>query len=88
MSGLEIDEVLGKLALFNNELAKIFRDWELAAIGHVGRDAVEIMRKRNAEVMERIKLQERELALMMGEKIEPMQHEAAAVLLPVGGFNG
>jgi hypothetical protein len=80
------NEIYAKLALFKKELERTMREWGVAAIGHAGKDVIEIHRKMNAELLERIRLQERELALMMGEKIEPEVHFAEAVLLPAGGL--
>ena len=80
-------EILEKLALFKKELDNIRKGWEIAAIGHVGKDALEIHRKMNAALLERIRLQERELAFLAGEKIEPEVHFGEAVLLPVGGMS-
>jgi hypothetical protein len=81
------DEIFQKLALFKKELDNIRKGWEIAAIGHVGKDALEIHRKMNAALVERIRLHERELALMMGEKVEPEVHFGEAILLPAGGMS-
>jgi hypothetical protein len=80
------DEIFQKLALFKKELDNIRRGWDIAAIGHVGQDVIDVHRKMNAALLERIRLHERELALMAGEKIEPEVHFGEAVLLPTGGM--
>lgn len=82
------EEVFAKLALFKKELDSIRRNWDMAAIGHVTEDVIKIQRKMNAELLERIRLQERELAFILGEKIEPEVHFGEAILLPAGGMNG
>jgi len=82
------EEIFAKLALFKRELDGIRRNWDLAAIGQANvKDVVYIQRKMNAELSERIRLQERELAYIMGEKIEPEMHFGEAILLPAGGMN-
>ena len=81
-----MSDVYAKLALFKKELDDIRKRWEIAAIGHVEVDAIEVHRKMNAELLERIRLHERELALMAGEKIESEVHFGEAVLLPAGGM--
>jgi hypothetical protein len=81
------EDIFTKLALFKKELDNIRRNWDIAAIGHVGKDVIEVHRKMNAELLERIRLQERELAFMMGEKIEPEVHFGEAILLPAGAMS-
>ena len=81
-----MSDVYAKLALFKRELDDIRKRWEIAAIGHVESDAIEVHRKMNAELLERIRLHERELALMAGEEVKPEVHFGEAVLLPAGGM--
>jgi len=79
--------IFAKLALFKKELDNLRRNWDLAAIGHADiKDVIAVHRKMNAELLERIRLQDRELALISGEKIEPETHFGEAILLPVGGM--
>jgi hypothetical protein len=80
------NEIFEKLALFKKELDSIRKGWDIAAIGHVGKDAIDVHRKMNAALLERIRLHERELAFMAGENIEPEVHFGEAVLLPAGGM--
>jgi hypothetical protein len=83
---MDENEIFAKLALFKKEIDNIRKDWDIAAIGHTGKNAIEVHRKMNAALLERIRLHERELAFMSGDKIEPEVHFGEAVLLPVGGM--
>jgi hypothetical protein len=80
------NEIYEKLALFKKELDDIRRQWEIAAIGHTSKDAIEVQRKMNAAFIDKIKQQDRWLAFAIGEKIEPEVHFGEAVLLPASGM--
>jgi hypothetical protein len=80
------NEIYERLVLFKKELDDIKRQWEIAAIGHTSKDAIEVQRKMNAALLDKIKQQDRWLAFVTGEKVEPEVHFGAAVLLPAGGM--
>jgi hypothetical protein len=80
------NEIYERLVLFKKELDDIRRQWEIAAIGHTSKNAIEVQRKMNAALLDKIKQQDRWLAFAAGEKVEPEAHFGEAVLLPAGGM--
>src|SRR5262245_56638662 len=67
------DEIYSKLALFVKELQEIVRENGIAAVGHSAKEAAPAQRRMIAVIVDKSKQQERHIAWMLGEKIEPEQ---------------
>jgi len=78
------NEIYRKLAMFKKEISEILRENGLTTAGRPAKEAAEAQRKMIEILIDKLKEQDRHIAWMIGEKIEPKQHLGEAVITGEG----
>jgi hypothetical protein len=73
---------------FNAEINHILADHRMRAIGLPDDNLLTLHRNMLNALLDAIGRQRRELALLAGEKVEPVAYEASAVVRPLSGLGG